>query len=251
MPFAPPISQLLLTLRFEPAAVGLSILDLGKIRELFSADYPVFQEVARAGPMPLHPANVEPEVGGIMPRLQFLSEDLSLKVLFQDDRVTVGWSRVSPLDQDADYPGFSVTLSRLIETYTTIARYLKDIGAADPSPATGEVFYVDAFNMLRPDGTLTPLEEVFTFYRSNEAFGFNQLSFVFRRIYEEPFEGQSETGVSGYYNGPNGEVMVTLQTVVRFGITDADTDLVQPFKAAHKIANETFSVLVKPDSYAI
>jgi uncharacterized protein (TIGR04255 family) len=248
---AAPISQLFLTIQFEPAASGISVLDLAALRELFAAEYPVFGQIPRAGPMIYDPTEVTIEPNSGLPRLSFVNEDLALSIFFQDDRVSVGWDRTTPLNAEPNYPGFTATLERLQKTYDIVAAFLNDIGASTATASVGEVAYVDTFNLQKSDGQTLRLEELFTFYNSNQSFMFNQLNFLFRRLWEEPIRGMSETTVSGFYSGPLGEMLVTLGTTVRFKINDEDEPFTEAFRAAHQVSNDIFTLLVKPDSYAI
>lgn len=253
-----PIVQMLLTVQFQPAAQSLTIIEWADLRALFEADFPVFAQVSRAGPM-----NPDPRVeqltfaigGEGMPRLQLLSEDLAVVVYLQDDRVSVGWARRAPLDADPGYPGFDHLLGQLLSVLATVLKFIEERAVETVSLAAAEVVYDDAFLMHKGGARLRRLEDVFTCVRSMEEFAFNRLNLTYQRILlpeQDGLSGSVQTTIAGWNAPSPDEITSNLQTVIRFAIEGLDQEgLRVPFEKAHRLAHKLYDTLVKAEATAI
>ena len=99
-----PIVQLLLTMSFSPSLDDISIIDIAGLYEIFRPEFPVFRQIARAAPMSYTLIDNEPifpQITGT-PRVAFSTADTSKKIFFQNDRLSLGWDRISTLEAAAE-----------------------------------------------------------------------------------------------------------------------------------------------------
>lgn len=251
---SPPIVQLMLTVQFQPAATSMTVLDWADLRARFSEDFPVFAQVARAGPMHPDPTVLTVEAPFGLPRFQLTSEDLSSILLLQDDRMSLGWQRTAPLEVDPAYPGFDATLNRFQIIFANMLSFVEQRSAETVRVSAGELAYTDAFLIMRNNEQIRPLEEVFNCVRSNQSFRFNQLSLNYMTVLEpgpHRIGGHAQTIISGFTPMPNGDIVTQLQTVVRFVLEASPLNLKVPFEAAHDVSKQIYATLVNPDAPAI
>ncbi len=247
---AAPIVQLLLTAQFQHPAQNLTVFDYADLREVY-AEYPVRRHVPRAGPMPvMQPTTQVTEYVSDAPRLQFITEDLRWEVLFQEDRISVGWNRTSPLDEASGYPGFTAVLDRFIQEWRKLSIFLKERGGDPIAAGVGEVSYSDAFRLLNKDGTEKRMEEIFNNVKSMEEFRFNLVNINYTKIVKGAYPAHVETNISGPALDPSGERAAFLRTTVRFAVED-EPSLTARFDHAHRSAQEVFETLVNSGAFAI
>ena len=247
---AAPIVQLLLTTQFQQPAQNLTIFDYADLRDVY-ADHPVRRHVPRAGPMPvLQPTMQITEYLSDAPRLQFLTEDLQWEVLFQEDRLSVGWNRITPLDQPAEYPGFIAVLARFKEQRRRLAEFLVSKGGENVAAGVGEISYSDAFRFKKADGTTRRMEDLFANVRSVAEFTFSLVNLTYTRVIKGDYPAHVETNITGPGPDPSGELAAFLRTTVRFAVED-EASLSTRFDHAHVAAQDVFETLVKPDAFAI
>lgn len=247
---AAPIVQLLLTTQFQQPAQNLTVFDYADLRDVY-AEYPVRRHVPRAGPMPvMQPKTQLTEYISDAPRLQFITEDLQWEVLFQEDRISVGWNRTSPLDEKSGYPGFNAVLKRFIDELSKLSIFLIERGSDAIAAGIGEVSYSDAFRLKKTDGTSRKMEEIFSNIRSIEEFRFNLVNLNYTKIVKGDYPAHVETNISGPALDPSGERAAFLRTTVRFAVED-ESSLNARFDHAHLSAQEVFDTLVNPDAFAI
>jgi uncharacterized protein (TIGR04255 family) len=111
-----PITQLMLTVQFFPHIQNLNPIDLADLYAPFRADFPVFEQVPRAGPMPLDVNDTVAEVSfGLAPRYRFVDNRNEFSIFLQNDRFSLNWGRVNALDGPSEYPGFDSILSKAFE----------------------------------------------------------------------------------------------------------------------------------------
>jgi uncharacterized protein (TIGR04255 family) len=247
---AAPIVQLLLTTQFQQPAQNLTIFDYADLREVY-AEYPVRRHVPRAGPMPvMQPTTQITEYVSDAPRLQFMTEDLQWEILFQEDRISVGWNRTNSLENPSQYPGFTEVFNRFNKEFYKLSKFLLERGNDALKFEVGEVSYSDAFRLDNKDGSLKRMDEIFSNIRSIKNFSFNLVNLTYTKIVKGDYPAHVETNISGPALDSSGERAAFLRTTVRFAVED-ESSLAARFDHAHLSAQEVFETLVNPDAFAI
>lgn len=245
---APPIVQLVLTIQFEPAAEQLSVFDVADLRGLFP-EYMLASEVNRAGSMYVtgHDADTYQENVGGLPRIQLMDIDLQWSIIYQEDRLSVAWHRITGLSDRADYPGFSPVLDRLVRSYARLERYLSDRGIPRIVPKRGEVAYSDAFRAIARGDKAFRLEDTFNNVRSIAEFAFSTYNLTYTLVVQGDLDAHIDTNIFGPATSPDGQLVALMGTTVRFLIPNqSETESV--FDKAHRRAQEVFTALVKPEA---
>ena len=246
-----PITQILMTVQFDPPAVSLNILDLAALRERFSEKFPVFNQVAPAGPMTYRIENltsVNIQAAPALPRLQLLTEDMSRQIMFQYDRISFGWNRISSLRDDAGYPGYETIFSEFMDIVRTVRDFANEKDAPHLRPIVGELTYTDAFYTDNSDGSPKRLSSIFNvlnplFHMQNSAFSTswnNVLS-------GNGPEGFIQVVVSGGQKAIDGSNVAVLQTTGDFNLSDMSWDEISSaYNFVHKEIGDLFEKLVSP-----
>jgi uncharacterized protein (TIGR04255 family) len=143
----PPVTEVALSANFNPIP-DLHVGHLGAFWQLVRGDLPKLQQHP---PLPRQ----EPEVLGVSrnpgiqielvpvqvtPRLWFLSEDESLLVQLQADRLVVNWRKIREEDE---YPRFEFMRNRFLAEWERFLTFLSTEGLAVPLAVHGEIAYVN------------------------------------------------------------------------------------------------------------
>lgn len=253
----PPIDQVLLTVQFQPAVASMTILDWADLRDEFIEELPIFSQLPRAGAMPTKLDQVAMESPFGLPRLAMSSSDLSLMVMMQDDRISVGWQRTVPLDTDPSYPGFKSLLDNAVELVSKIVTFISMRAAESPQFVAGELAYTNAFVLQNEQGVrVRRLTDIYTCIAPIAVFPHHSMSIVFQRAMSKEagdgFDGMSEMRISGALQAVGGQLVSQLATVVRFDFPpEPSFGISAEFELAHVEATRCFSSLVKPDAMTI
>ncbi len=255
MPDAAPIKQLLLTVQFEPAMVTLDVTDLAGLRAVFADEFPIFNQINRAGPMGFRPeqSGMPFTVGTGMPRLQFVSADLAYEVMFQEDRVSFGWSRTSPFDAPSNYPGFESLLARLGSIIRRISVYLDEIGQPTAAASSGEIVYTDVFVVPQGETFGGSLASIFRLFNGASPINPTGMSLVWNGELGLPdVQGFTQTSIIGPEMSGDGRVTAVMQSSAHFDLGELSWDSVpERFLAARGTIGRTFQELVNPNSFAM
>lgn len=247
-----PVVHLLLTVSFSPPLDLLTIIDIAEVYGLFREEFPVFQQISRAGAMTLQsPPPLTFESTGLPPRVSFSTADLSYAVLFQGDRLSMGWTRTSPLGSAAGYPGFEVLFARFVAKMGILRSWLSERGS-HAVPQVGELVYTDAFAQEAPTRSSA--------LRPSDLFGVinPDISFPIDRIecsWVEPLPsdqvGFARASVNGPGLSPSGSKIFTLETTVTFDLSAVGWGgLGRAFEMAHGVGTDIFKRVVKPNALA-
>jgi uncharacterized protein (TIGR04255 family) len=159
------LQELILATHFR-APLPLTVLDLADWVGAFS-DFPIIQELQ---PLPVSnmPAPGAPQFSfeihpvGTLPRMLLRTGDGRSSIQLQADRFAMGWSRIEPLGDLADYPGFEIMLQRWsqllsrFEAWTTQRFHLRS------EHRLVEVNYANA-SPLNQHGQQKRISEIFKF----------------------------------------------------------------------------------------
>ena len=104
-----PITAMMLTVQFAPPLPSLNLPQLVDAYNPFRQEFPGFDQLPPAGPMPLN-MSMQNVFFPPTPRSRFLTADERYHILFQNDRFSFAWNRLSPLSQPPEYPGFVAVL---------------------------------------------------------------------------------------------------------------------------------------------
>lgn len=238
----PPVVEMLLTVQFSPPLLNLNLLNIAELAGALKEQYPLFNQVDRAGPMSPFHGQPAAFIASNMPRIMLLSEDLSFRVYFQDDRLSVGWNRVVGLSDPANYPGFDEIFTRFESTVSILQEFVQRHGFDIVGPVVGELVYVDQF-VVSDNGT--DISQYFSFLDPTLTLSMSSMNYTMVSPHEASV-GFTEAGVYGPFQLPTGEFVFGLQTTVRFGINEHGwDDLKGPFQEARQHANDTFQALVR------
>jgi uncharacterized protein (TIGR04255 family) len=255
MPDAAPIKQVLLTVQFQPAMSQLNVLDLAAMRNVFADEYPLFNQVNRAGPMGYQPevTTMQFALAG-MPRLQFLEAQLSFEVMFQEDRISVGWNRTTPFSATSNYPGFEAVLARFESAIKHIRMFLVERGYPDPTPVSGEIAYTDVFVAADPQDFSLSLTKIYNIFDSNKPLvGMTGINMAWNSELAVPdVEGYCRASVVGPEMLPDGIPAAITQMSAHFNVGDIGWEqTAQRFLAVRETLSGVFHTLVNPSSFAI
>jgi len=239
-----PVVQLLLTVSFSPPIENLTILDLASVAALFRDEFPVFQQIARAGPMSAQ-ANADhaifPAWVSATPRISMSSTESRFQLLFQNDRLSFGWVRGSSLDEPNDYPGFTEIFENFETHVGQIVAWAKQVGS-EIRPAIGEIVYTDAFPLTMGK----PLSDIITLLNPIGKLPVNSFNYNWTQPWPNEREGYVEGLFAGPGLSPEGTYVATLETSARFEINAAWDGVEAAFKDGHAVMKDIYEQLVKP-----
>ncbi|MEG3162265.1 hypothetical protein U1763_17320 [Sphingomonas sp. LB2R24] len=243
-----PVVQLLLTASFSPSLDFLSIIDLADLYALFREDYPVFRQISRAAPMTADPFQVRVESiqVGALPRLSFTAADPSRHMMFQSDRFSFGWARVSDLSEPSDYPGFDALYALFREYLERVQGWVLARGI-EISPQVGEIVYTDAF-MVGENGIVAgaPAADIFTIINPEIRFPVTSIDCTWVEPLTGGIGGFVRSTASGPALSPSGSHMMTLETTANFDLSGGWAVVDQGFDVAHRAGLEIFKRVVNP-----
>ena len=168
-----PITQVIITVQFATALRALNALEISEIYQAFASDFPVYEQIAAAGPMPYKLTQldgtepVDYEMPNI-PRLSLSAPDRGRLIMIQHDRFSCGWQRTVPLGDEDGYPGFAEILSLFASSYERFLATVEEITEVRPKAKVAEIAYVNAFLTRTPDGDKVRLSDLYTFIRAAE-----------------------------------------------------------------------------------
>jgi uncharacterized protein (TIGR04255 family) len=247
----PPIMQLVLTVSFTPPLEGLSIIDLADLYAQFRDEFPIFAQVQRAGAMSYKPFEATMTVGD-MPRVIFGAEGASVQVGFQSDRLTMLWSRTTPIAAPANYPGFDDIVARYFAAMFKLQAWMAARRLPEITPAVGEVAYVDALPLdVAGADQRRPISSVIKTVNPDVLFPMISLE----HAWNEPLTGDLEGFVRVQITAPNvmadGTVAVGFDTTVSFAPGGSWSEARINFEKAHQASLAVFERVVNLDALAI
>jgi uncharacterized protein (TIGR04255 family) len=143
----PPVVEVAVSVQFRPL-FGLRPIELSPLRELWRAEYPLFQEQP-----PLPPTIERPSFGGstvelmmgpsFQTRLWFMSSSQAELVQVQHDRLTVNWRQI---DESAEYPRFPAVKDLFEQRWQDLANFVREHELGAMSPTQVELNYINAFD---------------------------------------------------------------------------------------------------------
>lgn len=237
-----PITQIALTVQFGPPVSPLNPLELAAAITQFSNEFPNFQPVNRAGPMPVEPnvQQVEFQVNAAM-RTSLSSADGQWSLLFQEDRFTLGWNRTAPLQGDSGYPGYAHVLQKALNGWSQLHPLLSRNQMIEPLVL--ELVYVDAFRAADlKDGELSSL---FTIMNP----GFEAKMVQCNLSWMEPIAdaGIISTQIAAPAGIDNGSDVIQLQNTARIRASGSWDSLEHDFNRLHDTVLASFKNLVRED----
>ena len=241
-----PITQVMLTLQFQPFLGALNIVQLADVRNLFAEGYPIFSQILRAGPMTGKLSELPIGAESRMPRLQLIKSDLSGGIAFQEDRISLSWDRTALLEHDDGYPGFDAVLDEFLEAVRRVREHFVGIGIGIISPRVGEIIYTDRVITGRADGQQSNLGDVLSAFTPN----FAGDAVIYNASWKTPFaieafEGYINVEVKGPDLAPFDLVTANLQTMGSFDLVGCDwNDLRSPFLSVRGLIGDVYQKLV-------
>ena len=240
----PPIVQLVLTASFEPALDNLSIIDLADLFRQFENEFPIFQQVNRAGPMSVNPFDAQIDAGG-MPRMMFASGDMDWQVAFQNDRLSMLWVRTKPLSEAPSYPGFTAVADRFSAALDTFRAWLEDRGLTMPNPSIMEVAYVDAFPIYDVDaGRQLQMSEIVKTINPTMKFPMTSLAHRWTEPLGEAYTGFALVEVTAPIALNDGTMVLSFDTTIRIEANGSWSVLAGHLAYGHTVALEIFDRVV-------
>lgn len=245
----PPITEVAVTVKFAPLLVDLTVLDCANLYRLFEARYSSFRQITPAGAMPVNPAEaVAPQSIALpTPRLQFSTEEGDRSVLFQADGMTFLWTRISLLEEEADYPLFPQILENFFKELQVLLDWMRDGHFIEVSPAVAEVAYNTAFKMRRGEQKRS-LSDVFTFFNNPESVPMRAFSVSWAEFLEEekPNDGMITVAVTGPQVSADGVPVSTLSLTGTSAVQNSPWDSLAPhLQFIHDRLARTFDRLVQ------
>lgn len=241
-----PVTQLMVTVQFQPFLSGLNVVHLAEIRSLFADSHPIVNSIGRAGPMAARLGEPPFGAAGMLPRLQLLKADLSGSILVQDDRISLSWDRTTSLADPDLYPGFEAIFAEFTDASTKIVSYLASAGMAQVSPRVGEIIYTDRIQTGSPEGDAKPLSSLFAFLNPScdiwpESYNFTwQYPFSIMEI-----EGYIMCILQGPEILPDSQRAANLQSIGSFDLAGCTwRDMERRFLAVRSTIGELYQKLV-------
>jgi len=236
-----PITQLGMTVQFNPPLLPLNPIDLADAYAPFRPAFPIFEQVARAGPMPLEAGVFELMSPFGHPRNVFFSPDRALAIFFQEDRFTYLWNRTNGFDEASGYPGFSECLKSAIEHWDNLARMLFKPDER-PEALVGEILYQDNF-YIDANADEGNLADIYTVLSDNVKI--KPANYNFQWTEPLPEAGFLLTQIQGPVIA-NERTASLLQTTARFRVSDSWDGLEKSFNAGHDAIADSFTRLIHP-----
>ena len=239
--------QLVLTVSFQQP-LDLTIVETAEVASLFADDYPVYRQIDRAGIMAAAPVAV-PDITQMigLPRLQFAAEDLTSQILFQNDRLSFGWNRQTPLDHKPDYPGFAATFATFEQHLSTLREWADD-RETPIMPAVGELHYTDAFSLA--DMPAPKRADQFRFFNPDFIYPVASFNFSWVQAIVEGRPGFLQGIIASPGTSPAGVKICTLQTIARMDVTAGWDAVASEFAQAHQAIHEVYNRVVNPAALA-
>lgn len=237
-----PITQLLLTLQFVPPVASLGPIEIAACSAEFRDEFPHFEQVSRAGPMPTDPSVAELSLSIGPARTRLSTSDGSRSILFQEDRFSYGWDRIVNLEESSGYPGFEIILTDAIKIWNRLRSIIENENA-DFTLLSAEIAYSDAFE-AEHEGVAIPLHSIFNVISEN----YKSSMIGYNFTWSEPLQavtGFIEMQVTGPAAAPFG-VFTNLQTVGRFKPKAGWLGMADDFATVHDEILEAFKKLVNP-----
>ena len=231
-----PITQLYLTVLVSPPAQPLNPIQLSDVFQRFRGDYPLFEQVARAGPMQL-PDDADGFIALGGPRTRFGTADGSECILFQEDRMTYAWMRTADFNEDAGYPGYDAIFAKALAHWSVLREHLP-MGEA----IVGEIIYANALPMGKGENQNARLSSVINVLNPDFQAKFSNYNFTWQEPYEHG--GFVETTVTGPMLTALGQPFTHLQSMTRFRLAEGWTGLEAAFTLAHTALNDQFKKVV-------
>lgn len=241
-----PIVQVMLTLQFAPPLSNLDPVTVADVFNAFRAEFPVFEQVARAGPMPVDPDVLEiPNPLG-SPRNSFLTDDRSKAIMFQDDRFSFLWQRKP--GSDLEYPGYDAIVSEALAHWRKIEKIAVVRSAHALMPLVGEITYTDQFLLSQQ----SPAQQMAAIFAPLD----RQFSTDARRVQVSYSEA---AGPDGFYEvqivGPvpipepigESKLCAQMQTIGRFPIRDSWDGVSAGFNRMHDHVKSAFTHVVRSE----
>lgn len=239
-----PVVQLLLTLSFQSPLVGIGIIELGEIASLYRDSFPVFSAIKRAMNMGTDPNEISVTIG-TTPRISLSSGDARYNIFIQEDRLSYGWNRTSPLDEPHDYPGFNASYATLRRHISRLSDWAAVRGQS-LSPAVGEVVYTDAF-VLPSDGAV---DHIYANLVPPPEYNASSFSSAWTRDWPGSRSGYVQGIIQSPAISPEGVATTTLESTARFwsgGNWDACD---AAFEEGHAAITNVFETVVKSSARA-
>jgi uncharacterized protein (TIGR04255 family) len=241
-----PVVQILLTLSFEPSLTDLTVLDLAELAHLYRAEFPIFQQLVRAGPMTLASDEQQPNLTGLMglPRIAMSTSDSREHVYLQNDRLSYGWTRTTPLGSAHDYPGFTAVKTKLFELINRVQSWAAEREIAI-EPSIGEIIYTDAF-LLRSGQRLS---DFYTLFAPTGTFTVDEVEHAWEASWPSDSDRKGVTSgkIQAPALSPEGDPVTTLEAIVRFEITGDWNVCDAAFVEGHGVVTDVYERLVKPE----
>lgn len=224
---------------------GITVRDVGEAHELYSDEFPFFQQADLAAPMPMPLAQPSGVVAGQMsiPRLWFLSSDGKTIVQMQQDRIAFNWRRLSSPSQEADYPGYEDLKGSFERHFAKGREWARARSFGSVSPSVGELFYLNAIPIM-DGGKQRRLSDILAFYRPTEpvrVFGFN---IGWNEIVDENFPSTLTVTIQGSV-AMDGEQTLNLTLLGQFGLEDvSDEEVSRRFDVVHSYIHDVLPRLL-------
>lgn len=160
------LQELVMAAHFQ-VPLPLTVLDLADWVSLFS-DFPIVQQLDHLGPLNLPGVGPVPQFAlqfaqpGLLPRMLLRSPDGRYTVQLQDDRFGFSWTRIEPLGETANYPGFEAMLERWLDTLSRFEAWTEQRFHLRPAHRLVEINYANA-DPLDRDGKTRRISEIFKF----------------------------------------------------------------------------------------
>ena len=236
------------TVQFVEPFPNFDVIELGKLAELFLDQFPTFNQVNPAGPMPTNIAQLtgfeetRPAVANF-PRLKFDTKDGQFTLLIQQDRMSCSWQRSPTEDGNSLYPGFEAILENLCVNVEALSSYL----GTDLIAFAGEIAYTNYFKTSSNEGKIR-LSSIFSIIEAiDNPINMNGFTFSWNEVLERE-NGTIQVSIGAPPVSPTPEAFALLELTGIKAFDVGTSSLKDNFlglrmdlrKAFHRIVNASF-----------
>lgn len=240
----PPVTEVVMVAYFAPIS-GLHVGHLGAYWERVRARFPLLEQ------QPVLPGQ-EPELFGpasrvtgfrvelvsmpALPRTWFVSEDKTLVVQIQHDRLVLNWRKV---DEHQDYPRYPFLRNTFESELTEFLDFMSAQALERPTRFTGEVGYVNTIRSGAAWASHGEANLVFNTWHPVTLAGLTPEDLLFRQRYVFPNREGEVTGrlyvqADPVFTSPAGEPGFNLSLTARGGTSPDMVDLLDFCDAARE-----------------
>lgn len=234
----------MVTAQFAEPLPNFNIIELGRLAERFLEEFPTFNQINPAGPMPTNIA----QLTGLeemrapvanFPRLKFDTLDGQFTLLIQQDRLSISWQRSPDENGKSVYPGFEDILKTLMRSIDNLNSHVDQ----DIVPFAGEIAYSNFFETSSENGKIK-LSSIFSLIEAVEdPIHMNGFTFSWNEILDEE-NGAIQVSIGAPSISPTPESFVLLELTGIKAFSQDAADMPRNFLDLRSSLRESFRRIV-------